>query len=142
MTSTSILGNTSAHITAKKLKFQLSSAPGWRHHGDGGGCLLTCWLISGTFSSRLESRLCTTNILVTVELLLPSLQTEDLCEDLDLDLDLQQLSHIQAVVDLHLVTATARTATRPAGSRMGLLYFLPLTAELLWSASGLDPSRV
>lgn len=45
-------------------------------------------------------------------------------------------------VNPHLVTATALTATRPAGSRMGSLYFLLLPAGPRCTAAGFDPSRV
>lgn len=110
--------------------------PSCGHRGDRGGRWPTCWGTSGTFSSRCESR--TTNILVTVELLLPSLQTEEVCEG-------RRWAPPRCstqVLHPYLVTATARTATRPAGSRMGRLYFLPLAAGPLGSDSGLDPSRV
>lgn len=45
-------------------------------------------------------------------------------------------------VSSYLVTAIALTATRPAGSRMGSLYFLLLHADPRCTAAGFDPSRV
>lgn len=45
-------------------------------------------------------------------------------------------------VSSYLVTATALTDTRPAGSRTGSLYFLLLPAGPRCAAAGLDPSRL
>lgn len=83
-----------------------------------------------------------------MELSLPSLQTEEPYEHLLKHLLTGLWSYLllrniwDGDVNANLVTATALTATRPAGSRMGLLYFLALAGEPPWTIAGLDPSRV